>query len=160
MWVSLHHGSVMQSQTLSQMPRTFISCGLASTIPRETVLDELHDVLLERHIRIDSRIAIITRFHNELSFIEPEKAVERRAIAALFSASVDNVLLSQWLDRQTFSFSSWSPEDARTATSCIMNNSEIFPLICRNSQYIKTECYQRKRTLQKIVIRFRTEFVL
>ena len=34
-WVSLHHGSVMQSQTLSQMPRTFISCGLASTIPRE-----------------------------------------------------------------------------------------------------------------------------
>lgn len=68
---------------------------------RETVLDELHDVLLERHIRIDSRIAIITRFHNELSFIEPEKAVERRAIAALFSASVDNVLLSQWLDRQT-----------------------------------------------------------
>ena len=37
-------------QTLSQMPRTFIFCGLASTIPRETVLDELHDVLLERHI--------------------------------------------------------------------------------------------------------------
>jgi hypothetical protein len=64
---------VMQSQTLSQMPRTFIFCGLASTIPRETVLDELHDVLLERHIRIDSRIAIITRFHNELSFIEPEE---------------------------------------------------------------------------------------
>ena len=111
---------------------------------RETVLDELHDVLLERHIRIDSRIAIITRFHNELSFIEPEKAVERRAIAALFSASVDNVLLSQWLDRQTFSFSSWSPEDARTATSCIMNNSEIFPLICRNSQYIKNRMLPEK----------------
>lgn len=104
---------------------------------RETVLDELHDVLLERHIRTDSRIAIITRFHNELSFIEPEKGVERRAIAALFSASVDNELLSQWLDHQTFSFSSWSPEDARTATSCIINNAELFPFICRNSQYIK-----------------------
>ena len=30
------------------------------------------------------------------------KAVEPGPIAALFSASVDNVLLSQWLDRQTF----------------------------------------------------------
>ncbi|HDR2349239.1 TPA: hypothetical protein QCH58_000583 [Enterobacter asburiae] len=104
---------------------------------RETVLDELQDVLLERHIRTDSRIAVITYFHNELSFIEPAKGAERRAIAALFSASVDNEILSQWLDRQAFSFSSWSPEDARTATNCIINNPELFPLICRNSQYIK-----------------------
>lgn len=89
---------------------------------RETVLDELHDVLLERHIRTDSRIAIINRFYNELSFIEPEKNVERKAIAALFSASVDNELLTQWLDRQTFSFSSWSTEDTRTATICIIKN--------------------------------------
>lgn len=104
---------------------------------RETVLDELHDVLLERHIRIDSRIALITCFHNDLSFIEPERGVERRAIAALFSASVDNEVLSQWLDRQAFSFSLWSPEDARTATYSIINNPGLFPLICRNSQYIK-----------------------
>ncbi|MES3535298.1 hypothetical protein QDQ20_12320, partial [Enterobacter hormaechei] len=65
-------------------------------------------------------------------------------IRTFLSASVDNVLLSQWLDRQTFSFSSWSPEDARTATSCIMNNSEIFPLICRNSQYIKNRMLPEK----------------
>ncbi|WP_407225979.1 hypothetical protein [Enterobacter kobei] len=103
---------------------------------RETVLDELHDVLLERHIRIDSRIAIITRFHNELSFIEPEKAVERRAIAALFSASVDNVLLSQWLDRQTFSFSSWwiGPYISRHFLS-------LNPLLVRRRRYSRGERY-------------------
>lgn len=34
-WVSLHHGSVMQSKTLSQMSGTSIFCGLAWMIPRE-----------------------------------------------------------------------------------------------------------------------------
>ncbi|MGC4123309.1 P-loop NTPase fold protein [Enterobacter sp.] len=109
---------------------------------RHIILDELHDVLLERHIRPDNRIAVISCFHNELSYIEPEKGVERRAIAALFNASVDNQCLNQWLDRQSFSFSSWSQEDARTATTCIINNQELFPLICATSQFVKNRISQ------------------
>lgn len=104
---------------------------------RQFVLDDLHDVLFERNVRLDNRIAIITCFHNELVFVEPEKGVERRTIAALFNASVDNECLNQWLDRQSFTFSSWSPEDARTAATCIINNQELFPKICETSQFIK-----------------------
>ncbi|MEA5196954.1 P-loop NTPase fold protein [Enterobacter roggenkampii] len=104
---------------------------------REIVLSDLHDVLLERHIRIDNRIAIINSFHNELSFVEPQKGAERRAIAALFVASVDNPVLCQWLDKQSFTFSLWPQEDARTAVACITTNAHLFPMICSTSQYIK-----------------------
>lgn len=104
---------------------------------QQIILDDLHDVLLERNTRTDNRIAVISCFHKELSFVEPEKGVERRAIAALFNASVENELLRQWLDRQSFSFSSWSPEDARTVTTCIINYPALFPLLCETSQYIK-----------------------
>jgi hypothetical protein len=136
--VSLLHGSVMPIQMLLQVPGTFVFCGHTRTIPRETVLDELHDVLLKILIFTDNRIAVITRFHNESSFMESEEGVERRTVAAMFSIYVDNELLSQWLDRQIFSFSSWSPEDARTETSCIINNPDVFPLIYRGGQYIKS----------------------
>ena len=94
-------------------------------------------MLLERHIRIDNRIAIINSFHNELSFVEPQKGAERRAIAALFVASVDNPVLCQWLDKQSFTFSLWPQEDARTAVACITTNAHLFPMICSTSQYIK-----------------------
>lgn len=101
---------------------------------QQIILDDLHDVLLERNTCTDNRIAVISCFHKELSFVEPEKGVERRAIAALFNASVENELLRQWLDRQSFSFSSWSPEDARTVTTCIINYPALFPLLCETSQ--------------------------
>ncbi|MEG5483196.1 hypothetical protein UXO35_16245 [Enterobacter kobei] len=112
---------------------------------RQFVLEDLHDVLLERNVRLDNRIAIITCFHDELLFVEPEKGVERRTIAALFNASVDNECLNQWLDHQSFTFSSWSPEDARTATTCIINNQELFPKICETSQFIKNRLPMDKK---------------
>ncbi|MGC5924604.1 P-loop NTPase fold protein [Enterobacter hormaechei] len=112
---------------------------------RQLVLDDLHDVLLERNIRTDSRIAIIHHFYNELSFVEPEKGVERRAIAALFNAAVNNEVLCQWLDRQSFTFSAWSQEDARTATTCIIDNPHLFPVIYSTSQYIKNRVAQDKK---------------
>jgi len=104
---------------------------------RQEILDELHDVLLERHTRLDNRICIIHHFRTELMFKEPETGVDRRGIAALFNASLEDEVLMKWLDQQPFSFSKWLSDDLRTVTGCILEHQEYFPTICESSQYIK-----------------------
>ncbi|UAN51632.1 MULTISPECIES: P-loop NTPase fold protein [unclassified Serratia (in: enterobacteria)] len=111
---------------------------------RIEIIEELHDVLLERETGLQRRIFIIHDFYQELTYKEPEDSNDRRSIAALFNASLEDPILAEWLDKQTFNFSKWPKGDARTATVHIIENKGVFPNICASSLYIKNRIDEKK----------------
>ncbi len=106
-------------------------------VQRTEILRELHDILLEGDRSIERRIAVIRDFHDVLVFSEPEKKTSRRAIAALFPRSLEDVVLREWLDAQNLTLSSWSTEDAESVGHVVCENHEYFPKLTESSQYIK-----------------------
>ncbi|MNG87987.1 KAP family P-loop domain protein [compost metagenome] len=104
---------------------------------RIEILKDLTDIIYERDTVIERRVALIHDFSENLSFTESEGTKERRAIAALFTASNGDDKLKGWLDKQVFHFNKWSTEDSDTVARYIIEHQDDFPTICEKSVFIK-----------------------
>ncbi|WGL99940.1 P-loop NTPase fold protein (plasmid) [Arsenophonus sp. aPb] len=123
-------------ETINNIKNIHFLWSCLEDVQRREILDELHDVLLERQTAQNNRINIIHYFHTELTFKEIEKE-DHRSIANLFNAALNDETLIDWLDKQKFNFSSWAKEDQETVLHCIINNKNKFPTLCKNSIFIR-----------------------
>ncbi|MDU6432687.1 MAG: P-loop NTPase fold protein [Pantoea sp.] len=106
-------------------------------VQRSEVLKELHDILMEVDTLKERRIKVIHDFHDVIGFTEPEDKTSRRAIAALFSESLDDEILRAWLTAQHFKFSAWPKAEAVTVSQVINGNQEAFSDVISRSAFIK-----------------------
>lgn len=106
---------------------------------KKEVIKDLEDIIYERDTAIERRTALICDFSNEINFIEPQHTNERRAIAALFQASKNDINLRAWLDKQIFDFDKWDQEDFNTVSCYVIEHQDAFPRLCKTSELMKKE---------------------
>jgi len=114
------------------------------------MINSLSDILYDRSVEVVRRITLIHCFGEKLNYMEVERNESRRTISALYPESVNDGLLSSWLDRQDLSFSKWLPEDINTVLDIILENQEIFPITCTKSRYIVNRIKDLKEITENI----------
>lgn len=112
---------------------------------------KLSDLLYERGVEVERRIAMIHSFGSELTYNEPSHGESRRPIASMFEKCDGDSQLADWLDAQDLHFSKWPSEDEHTAITYILKNQSRFPTICERSVYIRNRIKEIEENKKEMV---------